>query len=106
MRVTGARAAAATYLVLTIALGGYGVLHGGAGAGDLFPGAVFLLLTAPVSIPALLWLPASWVNTTIFTWVVVVLAPIGTVALLAAARLAWQRLTASTRRNSGAHDPC
>ncbi len=103
---SGARAAAATYLVLTIALGAYGVLYGGAGVGDLFPGAVFVLLTAPVSVPAFLWPPDSWVNKTIFTWVVVVLAPVGTVALVAGIWSGWRRLIASRRRDSGAHDPC
>jgi hypothetical protein len=100
---TGVRAAAATYLVLTIALGAYAFLYGGAGADDLYPGAVFILLTAPVSIPAFLWLPASRVNTTIFTWVVVFLAPVGTVALAAGIWSAWRRLLGTGRRKI-AHD--
>lgn len=97
---TGARAAAATYLVLTFALGAYAFLYGGAGPDDLFPGAIFLLLTAPVSIPAFLWLPGAWVNTTAFPWVLAFIGPVGTVALLAAFRSGWRRLTASRRRDS------
>ena len=103
---TGARTAAATYLVLTLALGAYTFVRGGAGPDDLFPGAVFFLLTAPVSIPAILWLPGAWVNTTAFSWVLAFLGPVGTLAILAAFRSGWRRVTASRRGGSGADDPC
>ena len=103
---TGPRAAAATYLMLTVALGAYAVLYGGAGPDDLFPGAVFLLVTAPVSVPAFMLLPASWINTRAFGWALVPLGPIGTLAIMAAFWSGWRRLTAFRRRASGADDPC
>ena len=92
------RVAAITYLVLTLALGAYAFVWGGLGAGDLVPGAVFILLTAPVSVPAFALLPASWINTEAIFLALAFLAPFGTVAIVRMGWFGWRWVGSAWKR--------
>ena len=98
---SGTRAAATTYLVLTMTLGVHAFVRGGVGGDDLYPGLVFLLVTAPVSIPLLTLLPESRVNTVAFGLALIVGAPLGTVGLAALVRYAAQPAVRAWRRRPG-----
>jgi hypothetical protein len=97
---SGARAATTGYVVLAVALGVFAFLWGGSGPDDLYPGAVFIAVTAPLSVPAFELLPTKWVDSRAFLYALIFLAPAGTAALVLLLRAALRRLASLLRRAS------